>query len=509
MDNFSQDFFLILPQVELTLFGLAILVFDFMLGVRDKTGNAVFAMLGVLFSGISLYRLHGLGADPVGGFTSSIVVDPFFVFFGAIFLAALALVILLSVRYLQIEEEHHGEYYALLLFATVGMMFMASGYDLIVQFLGLETMAISFYILTGFLRGQRRSNEAAVKYLLLGAFSSGLLAYGFSLLYGISAMADVRGPMGMPLMLPRTNIDVIRAALEQRGPSDLLVLLAIVTVAAGLFFKVAAVPFHQWAPDVYEGAPTTITAYISVASKTASFALLLRLFVYGFWPVRVNWIDVIAAVAVASLTIGNFAALTQTNVKRLLAYSSISHAGYVLLGLVAALSGEEGNATGLTGIAFYLFAYAFMTAGAFAIVIVLRRQGLIGDELDDMNGLYQRSPASAVLLLIFMLSLAGIPPLAGFVGKYYIFLALIQTGHYYLAIFGALYIVPALYYYFRVVVHAWLREPTAAGEMRVTAAQSVALAVMCAVTIIAGVYPEPFIQMATHSLSLPAAILGR
>jgi NADH-quinone oxidoreductase subunit N len=509
MDTFSHDFFLILPQVELTLFGLAILVFDFMLGVRDKTGNAVFAMMGVLFSGISLYRLHGLGPDPVGGFTSSIVVDPFFVFFGMIFLAALALVILLSVRYLQIEEEHHGEYYALLLFATVGMMFMASGYDLIVQFLGLETMAISFYILTGFLRGQRRSNEAAVKYLLLGAFSSGLLAYGFSLLYGISAMADVRGPMGMPLMLPRTNIDVIRAALEQRGPGDLLVLLAIVTVAAGMFFKIAAVPFHQWAPDVYEGAPTTITSYISVASKTASFALLLRLFVYGFWPVRVNWIEMIAVVAVASLTIGNFAALTQTNVKRLLAYSSISHAGYVLLGLVAAMSGEEGNATGMTGIAFYLFAYAFMTLGAFGIVIVLRRKGLIGDELDDMNGLYQRSPAAAVLLLIFMLSLAGIPPLAGFVGKYYIFLALIQTGHYYLAIFGALYIVPALYYYFRVVVHAWLREPGAAAEMRVTPAQSVALAVMCAVTLVAGIYPEPFIQMATHSLSLPAAILGR
>src|SRR3990172_5272820 len=255
MDNFSHDFFLILPQVELALFGLAILMFDFMLGVRDKTGNAVFAM--------------------------------------------------------------------------VGMMFMASGYDLIVQFLGLETMAISFYILTGFLRHQRRSNEAAVKYLLLGAFSSGLLAYGFSLLYGISAMADVRGPMGMPLMLPRTNIDVIRAALEQRGPADLLVVLAIATVAAGLFFKVAAVPFHQWAPDVYEGAPTTVTAYISVASKPASFALLLRLLIYGFWPVRVDWIDIIAVVAVASLTIGNLAALTQTNVKRMLAYSSISHPGYV------------------------------------------------------------------------------------------------------------------------------------------------------------------------------------
>jgi len=512
MDTISHDFFLILPQVELALFGLAILVFDFMLGVRDKTGNAIFAMMGVFFSGVSLYRLHTeLGPDPVGGFTSSIVVDPFFIFFAMIFLVALALVILLSVRYMQIEGEHHGEYYALLLFATVGMMFMASGYDLIVQFLGLETMAISFYILAGFLRGQRRSNEAAVKYLLLGAFSSGLLAYGFSLLYGISAMADVRGPMGMPLMLPRTNIDVLRAALEQGvdGPGQLLVFLAIATVAAGLFFKVAAVPFHQWAPDVYEGAPTTVTAYISVASKTASFALLLRLFIYGFWPVRVDWIDIIAVVAVASLTIGNFAALTQTNVKRMLAYSSISHAGYVLLGLVAALSGPEGNATGMTGIAFYLFAYAFMTAGAFAIVIVLRRQGLIGDELDDMNGLIHRSPAAAVLLLIFMLSLAGIPPLAGFIGKYYIFLALIQTGHYYLAIFGALYIVPALYYYFRIVVHAWLREPGAAAEVSVTPAQSVALAVMCAVTLVAGIYPEPFIQMATHSLSIPAAILGR
>src|SRR6202043_3896964 len=207
LEAFRHDFFLILPEVELALFGLAILLFDFMLGMRDKAGNAVFAMLGVIFSGISLYRLRPLGPQAVGGFNSSIVVDPFFLFFGMIFLIATALVILLSMRYLQIENEHHGEYYALLLFATVGMMFMASGYDLIVLFIGLETMAISFYILTGFLRGQSRSNEAAVKYLLLGAFSSGLLAYGFSLLYGISAMAQLTGPQGMPLLLPRTNLD--------------------------------------------------------------------------------------------------------------------------------------------------------------------------------------------------------------------------------------------------------------------------------------------------------------
>jgi NADH-quinone oxidoreductase subunit N len=507
--TFRHDFFLILPEVELALFGLAILLFDFMLGVKDKAGNAVFAMLGVIFSGISLYRLRSLGPEAVGGFNSSIVVDPFFLFFGMIFLIATALVILLSVRYLQIENEHHGEYYALLLFATVGMMFMASGYDLIVQFLGLETMAISFYILVGFLRHQRRSNEAAVKYLLLGAFSSGLLAYGFSLLYGISAMAQINGPLGLPLQVPRTNIDVVRTALELRGPTDLLVILAIVTVAAGLFFKVAAVPFHQWAPDVYEGAPTTVTAYVSVASKTASFALLLRLFLYAFWPVRVNWVGIIAAVAIASLTLGNFAAITQTNVKRLLAYSSISHVGYILLGLVAAMSGPEGNETGLKGVAFYLFVYAFMTIGAFAIIIVLRRQGLIGDELDDLNGLYKRSPASAVLLLIFMLSLAGIPPLAGFVGKYYILLSLIETGHYYLALFGALYIVPALYYYFRIVVHAWLFEPAGEARTTVTPGQSVALAVMCVVTLVAGIYPEPFIRLATYSLTLPSVLFAR
>ncbi len=237
--------------------------------------------------------------------------------------------------------------------------------------------------------------------------------------------------------------------------------------------------------------------------------MLLRLFLYAFWPVRVNWIGIIAAVALASLTLGNLAAITQTNVKRLLAYSSISHVGYILLGLVAALSGPEGNQTGLKGIAFYLFVYAFMTIGAFAIVIVLRRQGLIGDELDDLNGLSQRSPAAAVLLLIFMLSLAGIPPLAGFIGKYYIFLSLIETQHYYLAIFGALYIVPALYYYFRIVVHAWLREPAGEARTPVTPGQSVALAVMCFVTLVAGIYPEPFIRLATYSLTLPSVLFAR
>ena len=485
-----EDFRLILPEVQLALFGLGILLTDFLLEERYKYWNAVMAMLGVGFSGYSMWQLRGLVAgngDQIG-FNGTVLVDPFFLFFGLIFLAATALVILLSAHYLEIEGEHHGEYYALMLFATIGMMFMVSGIDIIVQFLALETMAISFYVLTGFLRGDRRSNEGALKYVLLGAFSSGILAYGFSIMYGLAGS---------------TNLVDIANSFARKSPGDILVLLSLVTVSTGLFFKVAAVPFHQWAPDVYEGAPTTITAYVSVASKTASFALLLRLFLTAFWPARVNWEMLLAGVAVASLTLGNLAAITQTNVKRLLAYSSISHVGYILLGLVA------GNKTGLQAMAFYLFVYAFFNTGAFAIVIILRRKGLIGDELEDLNGLIQRSPGAAALLLLFMLSLAGIPPTAGFVGKYYIFLALIETRHYWLAVFAVLYIVPAVYYYFRLIVHAFMRESTDPVRPTVSAGQAVALTVAGFVALAAGIYPEPFVRLANYSLFMPFGPLGR
>jgi NADH-quinone oxidoreductase subunit N len=473
------DFPLILPEVQLAFFGMAILLTDFLTDKQHKSWNALTAMIGVIFSGISLWLLRGAGQY---GFNDSIAIDPFFVFFGFIFLAATALVILLSVRYLEIEAENHGEYYALILFAAVGMMFLAAGNDLVVLFVALETMAISFYVLTGFLRGNRRSNEAALKYVLLGAFSSAILAYGFSILYGISGS---------------TNLQKIAAVIAQRGSPDALVILALVTVSVGVFFKIAAVPFHQWAPDVYEGAPTSITAYVSVASKTASFALLLRLFLTVFWPVRVDWVMLVAGVAVLSMTFGNIAAITQTNVKRLLAYSSISHVGYILLGLVA------GNALGFKAMAFYLLVYAFFNTGAFAIVIVLRRKGVIGDELEDMNGLIERSPGAAILMLIFLLSLAGIPPTAGFVAKLLIFWALIESQHYVLAVLAVLYILPAVYYYFRIVVHMWVRESTDATRPSISPAQALALAAMVAVTLAAGIYPDPFVRLASYSLLTP------
>jgi len=491
---FNGDGLTILPEMELLLFALGILIFDFLLQKREKHLNAGLALLGVGASALGVYRQfvsyqHVRGAE-VGptvliGFHNTVIVDGFFLVFAMIFLAATALVILLSVRYLNIEQEQEGEYYALLLFSCIGMMFMASGVDLIVLFLGLETMALSFYAMVGFLRREKRSNEAAMKYLLLGAFSTGILAYGFSLLYGVSGS---------------TNIAEIGNILGGRftyasaqGITDWLVILAFVTVAAGMFFKVAAVPFHQWAPDVYEGAPTPISAYVSVASKTASFAMLLRLMIDVFGDSQTTWVYIISGIAIASLTWGNLAALTQNNVKRLLAYSSISHVGYVLLGLVA------WNETGLVGIMYYLIAYAFMTIGAFAVVIVMRQRGLIGDELNDLDGLYQRSPTAALLLLIFMLSLAGIPPTAGFVGKYFIFQALIESHHPVLAVFAALYIVPALYYYFRVVVHAWMKKPGEAPAPHMSSAQAVALGAALFFTLAAGLYPEPFARLAHYA----------
>src|ERR1700758_1003232 len=347
-------FSFILPEAMLVFFALAILITDFFLTPAQKGWNAITAMLGVVFSGAALGIIwKNLQGQRYSAFDNSIVIDPFFIFFSFLFLASTALVILLSVRYMELEREPHGEYYALMLLATAGMMFLACGNDLVVLFLALETMALSFYVLTGFLRRERRSNEAAMKYLLMGAFSSGILAYGFSILYGIAGS---------------THLDIISIRLAERHQmlpgGDILIFLAIATVAAGVFFKIAAVPFHQWAPDVYEGAPTPITAYVSVASKAASFALLLRLMTVVFWPVRVDWVMLMAAVAVLSMTIGTLAAITQNNIKRLLAYSSITQVGYILLGFVACVNSPIGFLTGMKGVAFYLFAYAFMTIGA-------------------------------------------------------------------------------------------------------------------------------------------------
>jgi len=477
VQQMKEDLGFIMPQVQLALFGCGILLMDFLIPERRyKYFNAVTALVGVVFSTVALGKIWGYERLAFG---EMVVVDPFFLFFSALFLLATTLVILMSVKYLDVEGEHEGEYYALILFATAGMMFMAGGTDLVTLFIGLELMALCFYLLTGFLRRDRRSNEAALKYLLLGMFSSGILAYGFSLLYGVSGS---------------TNIYRIAESVRQRGLDDPIVFLAMVAVAAGMFFKVAAVPFHQWAPDVYEGAPTPITAYVSVASKAASFAMLVRLFLVPLAPLRPSWETLLAIVAVATMTVGNLAALNQENVKRLLAYSSIGHVGYILLGLVA------GNQTGRTGVVLYLLVYAVMTLGAFAVVTGMRRADAVGDRLDDLRGLMQKNPVPAVLMLVFLLSLTGIPPTVGFYGKYYIFLALIQTGHYFLAVFAALYVVVALYYYFRIVVMMFFQEAREPGRMTLAPGLVATLAITAVLTLAPGIYPEPMIRLAQTAI---------
>src|SRR5713226_6186022 len=411
------------------------------------------------------------------GFYNSLLVDRFAIYFWYLFLAGAAIAILMSVHYLDVEDEHHGEYYALLLFSVVGMMCMAAGFDVVLIFIGLELMAISTYVLVGFLRRDRRSNEAALKYLLLGAFSSGIFAYGLSLFYGLSGS---------------TNLAIIQRAISAQNPHNPVVVIALLTTITGLLFKIAAVPFHQWAPDAYEGAPTSMTGFMSVAVKAAAWAMLLRILVWGLSPLRPVYVPLLVFVSVATMTGANLAALTQTNLKRLLAYSSIAHVGYMLLGLVAG-DANYPAADGIKGILLYLLVYTFMNLGAFAVIASLRQRDVIGDEIDDIAGLFSRAPTEAILMLIFLLSLAGIPPLAGFYGKYFIFLSLIESGHYVLASLAVLYAVFGLYYYMR-IANAMLMRPAVDKEpLPISLGMKVALGLTAFGTVYIGVFPERFI----------------
>jgi NADH-quinone oxidoreductase subunit N len=330
------------------------------------------------------------------------------------------------------------------------------------------------------MRRDQRSNEAALKYLLLGGFSSGFLVYGFSILYGLSGS---------------TRLSDIGNAVAARDPFDPLVFLAVSTILVGLFFKISAAPFHMWAPDAYEGAPTTVAAYLAVGSKAASFALLLRLLLGPLATARAAWEPLLIGAAVLSMTIGNLAALTQTNTKRLLAYSSINHAGYILLGVIA------GNAMGIQGVLIYILVYAFMNLGAFLVLTSLASRGIAGDDINDLKGLMQKSPAHALWMLIFLLSLAGIPPTAGFLGKYLIFLSLLETGHTVLAVIAALYVAVAIYYYFRLVRAMFTTPEENAVPVSSSLGLKVALGVTGVLTLVIGVYPEPWVRFAQWSIT--------
>src|SRR5262249_2010181 len=357
-----SDFYYILPELVLTTGALVVLVADVLL---PKRSHAALAWVTLAAIGATFVSLIPFIHEPVREVAGRLIaIARFPPFFKILLLSAAAITVLISVRYLTVEGASPGEYYFLILCATLGMMFMAGGIELITIFIGLETMAVSFYILAGFIKPNQRSNEAAVKYFLLGAFSLGILLYGMSLMYGLSGTTNLRQMAG----------------LLTRG--DERVTLAVILVAAGVGFKIAAVPFHMWAPDVYEGAPTPITAFLSVGSKAASFAMLLRIFREGLPAMNEDWRLLFEVLSIVTMTVGNFAALTQSNLKRMLAYSSIAHAGYVLMGVVA------GTERGVTAMLIYLLIYSFMQLGAFTVIVLLRRRDVVGDELKDFSGLH-------------------------------------------------------------------------------------------------------------------------
>ncbi len=470
----TSDFYYILPELVLTAGALLLLIADVLL---PRTQRGALAWLTLIVIGATLASLAPFGRTHVEVAHGLLAVDRFALFFKILFLVAAGITVLMSVPYLSIEGASPGEYYFLILCATLGMMIVAGGIDLITIFIGLETMTVSFYILAGFIKPSQRSNEAAVKYFLLGAFSVGILLYGMSLMYGLSGT---------------TNLRVMATAFvgQERDPR---LVLAVILVVAGVGFKIAAVPFHMWAPDVYEGAPTPITAFLSVGSKAASFAMLLRIFLEGLPAMSADWRLLFYVLSIVTMTVGNFAALTQTNVKRMLAYSSIAHAGYVLIGVVA------GTARGVTATLIYLLVYSFMQLGAFAVVVLLRRRDEIGDELKDFSGLAFRSPFAAFAMLVFMLSLGGIPPTAGFMGKFWLFSAAIDAGYYWLAVIGVLNSAVSLYYYIRIVVFMYVKKETIGSEPRPTAPLAVALAVAVAATLVLGAYPQLLFQVAEAS----------
>jgi NADH-quinone oxidoreductase subunit N len=469
----TADFYYILPELVLTVGALVVLISDVLLPRGSKTLVWI-TMAAIVATMVSLLPFSSTHVEVAKGL---IAVDQFAFFFKFVFLVAAALTVLMSVRYLEVEGASPGEYYFLILCATLGMMIMAGGIDLITIFIGLETMAISFYILAGFIKPNQRSNEAAVKYFLLGAFSLGILLYGMSLMYGLSGTTNLRAMATI-------------FAGQERDPR---LALAVILVVAGVGFKIAAVPFHMWAPDVYEGAPTPITAFLSVGSKAASFAMLLRIFIEGLPSMSADWRMLFEALAIITMTIGNLAALTQTNLKRMLAYSSIAHAGYVLIGIVA------GTPRGVSATLIYLLIYSFMQLGAFAVIVMMRRQDVVGDELKDFAGLHVRHPLAAFAMLLFMLSLGGIPPTAGFMGKFWLFGAAIEAGYVWLAVIGVLNSAVSLYYYIRIVVFMYLKPPTAGSQPVMNPSLSLALAVAVVATLVLGIYPRALFDFAESS----------
>ncbi len=481
MSDLLQTMAPLFPELVVTLTAAAVLVADALLP-RDR---AFAALPALVVGGLLVALVAGPVVSPQGAFFSGYVrVDEFALFLRAVFLMLAIFGTLVAPSYLERKRVPAGEYYATLLFSTLGAMTIALSADLITLFVGIELMTIPVYVLAGMQRRDRFSNEAALKYFLLGAFSSALLLYGFAWLFGITGAtryADIARELASPT-------GVFDRPLA--GPATIV---ALGLITAGLGFKAAVVPFHQWTPDAYEGAPTPATAFMSVAPKAAAFAAILRVLFTAMGPLAVDWAMVFAVLAAVTMTVGNVVALVQTNTKRMLAYSSIAHTGYILAAVAAVGAGAPAGAAVL----FYVFAYGLMNLGAFACLLYLDVDGTRGATLDELNGFGRREPVGALAFAVFLISLTGIPPTVGFVAKFLVIQPVLDAGFTWLAVVLALNAVLAAFYYLRVVVHIYMYDPEGALPPVVSPRLlSFSLAVSAVAVVALGIVPNSLYQWA-------------
>ena len=466
------DLISLAPVLVLAVFGMMVLITDLFIG-KDKSILVFMSLTGLLMAAISSLAKFNL---PVHSFNGAYVVDHLSVFFTFIFCISSAMAILLSVDFNKREEIKVGEYYSLILFCTVGMVVLASSTDMIMIFLGIEIISISLYILAGVRRKDIKSNEAALKYFLLGAFATGFLLYGMALIYGSTGS---------------TKLAIISKVISGgQIISEPLMIMGVVLLIIGFSFKVAAVPFHMWAPDVYQGAPTPVTAFMAVGPKAASLAAFYRVMTEAMPQLSYSWEILLCIVSVLSMFIGNLGAIMQTNIKRLIAFSSVSHVGYLLIAIIAK------NSLSSSSLMFYMLTYTFMIFGVFGIVVLLGRKGDENLEIENYSGLAYKHPIIALTMTIFLLSLGGLPPLAGFVAKFYIFSAALNEGYLILVIIAVLNSAISFYYYLKVIVFMYMKEPVKPLNVTLSPMTLLVIAISVFGTIQLGIYPDPIISLA-------------
>ena len=477
----TADLIRFLPEIILTIMGTVLMVLDPVINRRSSNAFGHLTLLSLVAALVgSLYAYTQAGT----AFGGILVVDGFATFFRVLVIAVGILTVLPSYRFLRRQDAETSEYHALLLYSIAGQCLMASANELIMIFLGLEISSISSYILAGYLRDDKRANESSLKYFLLGSFATGFFLYGVAFIYGSTGTV---------------NLSAVHAALTgPNAPSPVFTGVAAALMFVGLGFKVSASPFQVWAPDVYQGAPTPVTAFLSAGPKAAAFAIFFRIFMTAFAPIASGWEPLVWISALLSMTIGNFAALMQANVKRLLAYSSIAHAGYVMVALTA--RSDVGTAAAM----FYLAAYAFMNIGAFAVVSHLSGKGEKYQNVDDFAGLGQKQPLTAAMLTIFLLSLIGVPLTGGFFGKFYIFKAALESHLVWLTVLGLLNSAVAAYYYLRLLVVMYMREPSeaTANIEPLTPGLRAALLLPALGTLVLGIFPSWVLEFAGKSSNL-------